>query len=380
MCQLSSSMCSIIVLRVDTKKGACWYFFSFLPSDFIQPNIITRLHMATSAESTKVLCFLCNKAKGIYKCEGCSQIFCPKHSVDHRNELNKQLEEIVMTHDLVHQMLNQQVEDPQKHPLVKKINQWEKSAIDKIRQTAEKARNELFEGNNQRTTHVKQKLEILSNELREGRQENDFSEIDLQRWIHKLEELRKEILNPATIAIQEDSTSLVNNIHITRQDTLDVFERVFDNAEIKENGRLVVNVSNACTEIRGKSGYSTGRHTLRFRVEHLVGNPWIFFGIISKSELMQANSYSSSSNNGWATGNQTYVNGQYTSEQTIEITQNDVVVLLIDCDQRKIELKNERTTCTCQMSIDTKVCPFPWQFHLNLYAQNTCVRILPEGI
>jgi hypothetical protein len=333
--------------------------------------------MATSAESAKVLCFLCNKAKGIYKCEGCSQIFCPKHSVDHRNELNKQLEEIAVTHDLVHQTLNQQGEDPQKHPLIKKINQWEQSAIDKIRQTAEKARNQLFEGNTQHTTQVKQKLQILSNELRQGREENDFSEIDLRQWKQKLEELRKEILDPATIAIQEDSTSLVNNIHITRQDTSDVFERVCGNAEIKENGRLAVKtISTDHTEIRGKCEYSTGIYNLCFQVKQLNG--WIFFGIISKSQPMQANSFYSPSSYGWSNRNQIYVgiSNQVNQEQTIEIIQNDVMILSINCDKRKIGLKNERLNRTIELSVDINKCPFPWQLHLNLHAANTHVRIL----
>ena len=146
--------------------------------------------MASSTEPTKTLCFLCKKAKGIYKCEGCSQVFCPNHSVDHRNELNKQLEEITVTHDVVHQTLNQQIEDPQKNLLLKQIDQWEQSAIEKIRQTAEKMRNELFEGITQLTAQMKQNLQILSNQLKHGHQENDFSEIDLLQWKQKLEELR----------------------------------------------------------------------------------------------------------------------------------------------------------------------------------------------
>jgi hypothetical protein len=335
--------------------------------------------MASSVE--KILCFLCKKAKGIYKCEGCSQVFCPNHSGDHRNELNKQLEEIAVTHDLVHQTLNQQVEDPQKHPLIKKVNEWEQSAITKIRQIAERTRNEIFEDTTHHTTQVKQKLQMLSNQLRQGREENDFSEIDLRKWEQKLEELRKDILNPTTISIQADSTSLVDNIYIIRQGISDVFERICGAAEIRENGRLVVKTAtDGYAEVRGKSAYSTGRHTLRFRVERLASNPWIVFGIISKSEALRGQSCCSPSNNGWSTQNQTYVNGQNNGGKTIDIIENDVVVLLIDCGQRKIELQNERTNHTLKMSINTSACPFPWQYHLNLFAPNTCVRILPTAV
>jgi len=153
-------------------------------------------------ESTTILWILCNNAKGIYTCAGCSQIFCPRDSIDHRNELNVQLEEVAVAHDLVQQTLNQQTKDPQQHLLIKKINQWEKKSIDMIRQTAERARNELLIGATQHTTQMKQKLQMLSNELRQGREKDDFSEIDLQQWTKKLEELKKELINPTTICYQ----------------------------------------------------------------------------------------------------------------------------------------------------------------------------------
>jgi hypothetical protein len=333
--------------------------------------------MATPAESTKVLCVICNKAKGIYKCEGCSRIFCPKHSIDHRVELNRQLDEISVTHDLVHQTLNQQTEDLQQHPLIKKVNEWEQSAITKIRQIAEKARNELLKIASQHTTLEKEKLKTLSNELKEGREENDFSETDLKRWIQRLEEMKREVLSPTTTTIEEGSTSLINNIRIAHQAASDVFERVFGAAEIKENGCLVVkDTSGGHTEIRGKREYSTGIYDIRSQVEQFNG--WIFFGIISKSQSMQANSFHSPSSYGWSNNNQIYLgtSGQCTSGPTIEIIQNDTIVLTIDCDQRKIALRNERLNRTIELPVDINKCQFPWQFHLNLHALNTRVRIL----
>jgi hypothetical protein len=333
---------------------------------------------SSSTDPSKVLCVVCNKAKGIYKCEGCSRIFCPKHSIDHRNELGKQLEEIEVTHDLAQQTLIQQAEDPQQHPLLKKINQWEEESIVKIRQTAEKVRSELLNEATQHTTQVKQKLKILSDELRQGRDDNDFSEIDLKQWMQKLDQLRSELLDPDSITIREDSTPLVTNIRIDRQGTSsDVFERVCGTAQITENGRLVLkDGSSDHTEIRGKREYISGQHILRFQVELFSGDAWIFFGIVSKTEPMKVNSYSSLSTYGWATHNQTYIAGQIVSRRSGDAKQNDIITLLIDCDQRKIELNNERSGYTMEMPVDITKCPFPWQFHLNLHAQNTRVRIL----
>ncbi|CAF1079194.1 unnamed protein product [Rotaria sordida] len=264
--------------------------------------------MASSTISSKLLCVICNKGKGSFKCEGCSQMFCPKHSNDHRNELSKQLEEIVITHDLMQQTLIQQIEDPQQHPLLKKINQWERKAITKIRKAAEEARNKLLITTTEHTTNIKQKLKNLSNELRQGQEDNDFIETDLQQWTQKLEELEKELHNPTTVAILEDSTPLITKILIAYHDTYDVFERVCGNAQIKENGCLIVkDGSTDQAEIRGKNEYNIGRHKFSFQIEQLTSNEWIFFGIISKSEPMRAYSFSSGSSYGWSNQGEIYI-------------------------------------------------------------------------
>ena len=332
--------------------------------------------MASSEEFTRVLCSLCNKAKGIYRCEGCSQNFCPKHSLDHRTTLNKQLEEITITHDLLNRTLIQQTEDPEKRPLIQQINQWENNAIDHVRKKAEQLRQELLNDVTQDVTQIRQKLQSLSNRLRQGQEENDSSEIDLRQWTQRLEELRTELINPTTITLQEDSVSLINNIYIIRHEKSDAFERVFSNAQIKEDGLLVVkDASNSQTKIRGKGEYNAGTHTICFRIEQLEQSGWIFFGIISKPQVMQGCSYSSPSSHGWSNQRQTYSSSEAQYGQTLEIIQNDIVLLTINCNQRKIQLTNKRLNCSQELSVDVEKCAFPWQVHLNLHQANTQVRI-----
>jgi hypothetical protein len=327
--------------------------------------------------SSKVLCVICNKGKGTFKCEGCIQIFCPKHSIDHRNDLSKQLEEIEMTHDVAYKTLIQQTQNLREHSLIQKIDQWEYQSIEKIRQMADEVRSQLFKGITEHTSNIKKKLQDLSDELRQAREDNDYLEGDLQQWMEKLEELKLELLNPVNIGIQEDSTPLVTKIRIDRQDISDEFEPVYTNSSIQENGQLVVkDDSLTYTEIRGKNEYQIGSHNIRFRIEQLVQSGWIAFGIISKSEPSGNKSYTLPSSYGWSNKNQIYIGGQVTREETIEIIQNDIVELLIDCDQQKIELKNERSDRTIELSVDINKCAFPWQYYINLHAANTRVRIL----
>jgi hypothetical protein len=328
--------------------------------------------------SSKVLCVICNKGKGTFKCEGCTEIFCPKHSIEHRNDLSKQLEEIEVTHDLAYKTLIQQTQNLRQHSLIQKIDQWEFQSIDKIRQMADEARNQLLKGITEHTSNIKKKLQDLSDELRQGREDNDFLENDLQEWMQKIEELKLELLNPVNIVIQEDSTPLITRIRIDNQDISDSFEPLYSNNPcIQENDQLLFeDDSRVGAEIRGKNEYQIGSHTIRVRVEQLIQNGWIAFGIISKSESTQNNSYTAPSSYGWSNQNQIYIGGQSTNEETIEIIQNDIVELSIDCDQQKIELKNERSDRIMELSIDTDKSPLPWQYYINLRAANTHVQIL----
>ena len=90
--------------------------------------------------SSRKSCVACdNKAiNGIFKCEGCSQIFCLKHTNEHRDILDYQLNEIIVEHDKIFNLFNEN--NQQSSLLFNQINQWEKDSIVKIKQTAQDAR------------------------------------------------------------------------------------------------------------------------------------------------------------------------------------------------------------------------------------------------
>ncbi|CAF1090776.1 unnamed protein product [Adineta ricciae] len=333
--------------------------------------------MASSTDSTKILCAICKKAKGQFKCEGCSQAFCPNHSIEHRNELSKQFDEIVFTYDSIQQALLQQTQGLQQHPLVQKLNQWEADSILKIQQVAQQLRNELSNELMQCTSGTRKELQAVSNELKQSREDNDYSEIELRKWTQKLESIEKEFRNPTDVGIYEDPTALIRNISIVHQGIFDAFDLTSGNGKIEENGYVVTkdNLSGHI-EVRGKNEYTTGNYTLRFQVEYLMPNGWIFFGIISKFTPTKNESFTSSSTYGWSNRHQTYTAGNLDNSPTLEVLEGDVIALLINCDEQTIEMTNERLNRTQKLSIDTHQCLFPWKLHLNLHKPNTKVRIL----
>ena len=98
-----------------------------------------------SSSSSKVPCAICGgKSVGIFKCEGCLQAFCRKHSSEHRDLVSHQLEGIVLEHDQLQQKISEsKSQQPNQHPLFAEIDKWERDSIVKIQQTAEQARREV---------------------------------------------------------------------------------------------------------------------------------------------------------------------------------------------------------------------------------------------
>jgi hypothetical protein len=59
------------------------------------------------------------------------------------------------------------------------------------------------------------KLNKLTDQLRESRQENDFIETDLQQWKQQLNLLKDELNKPSTITVTDDTTPLVTKICVS---------------------------------------------------------------------------------------------------------------------------------------------------------------------
>jgi chromosome segregation ATPase len=160
-------------------------------------------------------CALCSKENAIMKCQGCSQTFCYNHMADHRQQLNKQLEDVEMTCDLIRETLTEQRTDSQKHPLMQKINQWEQESIAKIRKTAEEARQLLVKHTIGRIAEIEVKLSKLTNQIRQNREDNDFFETDLRELKESLTKLKDKLpLKSSSIAVREDSTPFVSRIYV----------------------------------------------------------------------------------------------------------------------------------------------------------------------
>ncbi|CAF3871930.1 unnamed protein product [Adineta steineri] len=180
--------------------------------------------MATA--KNKAQCFVCNKEKNTYDCKGCSKEFCFQHLTEHRQILDKQLDEIINDHDQFQHTIIQQKQNPQNASLIQQIDQWEKNSIEKIQQTAQQCRETLMKSTEKSINDVEKKFIELSKKLKEIREENEFNELDLNHFQLQLKQITKEFVTPSNISIRQDSQEFIKKILVISS---------FETIQIKKN-------------------------------------------------------------------------------------------------------------------------------------------------
>lgn len=178
--------------------------------------------MATATGRTR--CIKCDKDRATMKCGGCCQDFCYRHLADHRQDLNKQFDDIEVSRDVFRQLLTEQIQQPNNNILIEQINKWKEDSIKIIHQTAEEAIKIVLENTEECIKHIEKKLNKLTNQLRESREEDDFNEINLGMFQDQLTKLTEELTKPCNIIIQEDSTSFISRISVHLSNNINTFQ------------------------------------------------------------------------------------------------------------------------------------------------------------
>ncbi|CAF3243149.1 unnamed protein product [Rotaria sp. Silwood2] len=341
----------------------------------------------TSTSSMKSLCSTCgNKGVGIFKCEGCLQTFCRKHSNEHRDLLIHQLDEIIFEHDTLQQTIIELKDKRNDHyRLIEQVNEWERDSIMKIQRTATDIREDIEKLIALQNGKISSKLRNLAEQLRKAREDDDFVETDLRLWTMKLQELKINITDVhSTVTVHEDPfISLVAQLNIKsisqQSEEDEKLVRICGSVQLDDNNCVAIQRdSTIISYVRGKNEYSFGRHQIRFRVDKTELHYSTVFGIIAKMETL---SKWPSSCYGWSNDDTYYSNGNYYSNNNS--MGNDLsgqisftIQLLVDCDNRKIQYFNEKTKNMRELNINLTKCPFPWQIFFYLHEAGDRIQLL----
>ncbi|CAF4161746.1 unnamed protein product [Adineta steineri] len=164
--------------------------------------------------NNKTLCFTCKKEKITYPCEGCSQRFCFTDLADHKQLLNDELNRIINNYDEFKQTIHEQKQNPHHHSLIKQINQWETTSIEKIQQKAQKCRKIVISSLQTCINDIELKFHDLSKQIKQIHKEDEFNEINLNHLTSQLRKITEEFNNPSNMYIQQDSQSFINEISV----------------------------------------------------------------------------------------------------------------------------------------------------------------------
>ena len=159
-------------------------------------------------------CVKCPKGRAQTMCSGCQQWFCLKHFNEHRQELGHEMDHLTQQHDEFHQDLISTNDD--QHPLFILINNWEQRSIERIRQVADEVRENLEAHLNTNKWKLERSLNEITTELRSSRDNEDYTEIELQRWLNQLKELRQQLFQPSTIEINHDGDDFLEKIPLIK--------------------------------------------------------------------------------------------------------------------------------------------------------------------
>ncbi|CAF2863539.1 unnamed protein product [Rotaria sp. Silwood2] len=192
--------------------------------------------------ATKKPCIKCTKSGGIITCGGCQQWFCIRHLLDHREELSVQMDQVGQEHDLLQRDL---ISEESIHPLVTLINKWEITSIENIRVAAQDARNDLQKYLDHTKIQVKTTLLSINNELQASRESDDYTELDLARWIQQLVELRDILEKPSTIDfIDDDRTQpLIHRIQMKQREAAHTLGRGSEKALVRTNASKYLTIN-----------------------------------------------------------------------------------------------------------------------------------------
>ena len=137
-------------------------------------------------------------------CGGCDGWFCRQHFREHHEELSRQMDDLTVEHDQLQNDLITDDHTSRQHPFFTRVDRWESDAVRRIREVANEVRDQLRDLHCRSKRRVEGSLRSITDELKEKRLMENYTEIDLTRWMTRLRELREQLDGPWTIELKND--------------------------------------------------------------------------------------------------------------------------------------------------------------------------------
>jgi hypothetical protein len=171
-------------------------------------------------------CSTCQKQPGVIHCIGCDAYFCTKDFRGHREILFHEMDGLVGERNDLQEEINKATQNnDSRSPLIEQINKWEKTTIDKVKQTAENVRQQTFQLLNSKRIKITNEFKDFSEELAELKESENFVEHDLTRlkdMIRQFHQVLTQLTQPVTIELntkESDAVKWDNLIYVHEKPT-----------------------------------------------------------------------------------------------------------------------------------------------------------------
>ncbi|CAF1049651.1 unnamed protein product [Rotaria sordida] len=328
-------------------------------------------------------CIKCKNFDQIFICDGCQQSFCNEHINEHHEELSRQMNDINKDYHHFKEDLNNQ-EIIQSY--LSRIDLWERESIKKIQETTEKARNDLLKIFDRMKNQLNSTCDKINYDIQSKQESKNYSEINLNKWIEQLEQLRhiyKTSFQDDIIDDKQLSIRLIKIIDKNQSFSIEEFHTNTHEKFKKTAGEITLSqdhLTATCSgknwngsNISGNSLYSFGIHSIRFRItKQGKNNP--FFGITSFAKELNPWNRKTPFAYGWWKFPLNTNEEENIKNPTIQT--DDEVTLTLDCINSQIQFEHHRTKQSVYQSIEHEQCPFPWKIAIVLYSPGDAVSII----
>ncbi|CAF1072525.1 unnamed protein product [Adineta steineri] len=193
-------------------------------------------------------CSTCQKPIGVMHCIGCDGYFCTKDFKGHREILFTEMDELVEERDKLQEKINRAIKPNNSiSPLIEEINAWERVTIEKVRQTAEHARQQANQLMNSKSVKITNEFKGFSDKLADLKKTENYVEHDLTKLkqrIHQFNVDLTQLSQETIIELDKEESEKIewNRIIYVREKHLEV-ERQQTPIILKEDARATVSLS-----------------------------------------------------------------------------------------------------------------------------------------
>ncbi len=158
-------------------------------------------------------CHTCKKETGAMHCIGCDAYFCTKDFRGHREILFSKMDGLVEKRNDLQAKINDTAQKSNsRSPLITRIDKWEETTIEKVKQAADRARQDVCQLLNSKRMKITTNFKTFSEELVHLKETENFVEHDLTRLKQKIDNFYQDlqqIMQPPMIDLHTEQSDRI---------------------------------------------------------------------------------------------------------------------------------------------------------------------------